>query len=585
MVLLLLLGTGCGRPPEARLAEDGTPTRGGTLIVVGASDVDHLATTSAYLTGALWLMRAFTRQLVTYPPASDYATATALVADAARELPARENGGVSADGRTYTFHLRPGIRWNTTPARAVVAGDFVRAFKLFCNPVSPVGAPTYYTTTIAGMAEYCSSFLRAPATVDEIRRFVDTHELAGVRAPDDATLVFELVAPATDFLSLLALPFASAVPVEYLDYLPDGPELRQHTLSDGPYAIVRYQQNRSIELERNPAWDPAADPVHPAYVDRIHIKIGVDAELGQLQIEAGTADLPFDESMLTANQASLRAIGDPRVTLFPPGDHYGSFHYLVINTAHGATAKLAVRRALALAIDKGTLAQLTGGPGVSRPLYQAVPSTVSGYRAGADRDVTPDAQGAPGAAHDLLAAAGFPDGVPLRLAFAQNSTYGLEAQALQASLRRAGFDARVFPFPMSDFFGRLMPNAENAQRGEWDVALGAWVPDWFGANNGRSVIGPLFDGRQLGRISQNYGLYAESRTDAAIDRALAASTTAGAEAGWADACDQVMDDVAIVPLIERKNAYMRSSRVRGCVWTVMGFNCDPTALWLAAGAP
>lgn len=586
LILATTLLTACSneRAPHAftdHSAEE--PVYGGTLRVVGDSDVDHLMTTSAYVTTSLLLVRTFARQLVTYRSSTDFTEATTLVADIAAELPTVENGGISADGRVYTFHLRPGVRWNTSPHRAVVAGDFVRAFKLFCNPVAPVGAPTYYSSTIKGMAEYCSAFFKVPGTVADIRQFVDSHEITGVRAPDDATLVIELSIPAADFLNLVAMTFTSAVPVEYLDYLPDSPEFRQHTLSNGPYAITRYIQNRLTELERNPAWDRSSDQINPAYVDRIQITNGIDPELAQLQIEAGTADM--GPTMLTANQASMRALGDPRVQLFPPGDHYSTMHYLVINQVspnnRGILSDLRVRQALALAVDKRALVQLTGGPGVSRALYQAVASSVSGHRNGADHFRTPDDRGDPEAARALLAEAGFPDGLPLRLAFSRSGTFPIEVQSVQASLRRAGFDAELFAYSSGDLYGRLLPNAQNAERGEWDIALTGWLPDWYGDNNGRSVISPLFDGRQLGHTSMNYGLYSNPHNDNAIDQALRAASVESAEDGWAESVRQVMTDVAIVPLIERKNGYMIASRVRNCRWSNLGDHCDMNAVWLA----
>ena len=557
--------------------------------MVGSSDVDHLATVSGYVTGSLWLTRTFARQLVTYPPATDFETAISLEPDVARELPTRGNGGISADGRTYTFHLRDGIRWNSSPPRAVTAHDFVRAFKYFCNPVTPVGAPGYYTSTIVGMAAYCTDFMRVPGTIADIRRFMTTHEIEGVRAVDAATLVFTLRAPATDFLNLLAMPFASAVPEEYLDYLPDSPDFRRHTLSNGPYVVARYVQNRQIELARNPAWDPGTDPHRPAYADRISIRLGVDDELAQLQIEAGTADLTMDLSMLTANLASLRAIEDPRVVLRPYGDRYDSMHYLAINQVGpnngGALRNFKVRQAIALAVNKRAVAQVAGGPGVSRPLYQAVPSSVSGFRPGADHFTTTNDQGDPATARRLLAEAGFPDGIRLRFAYATNSTYPIESQSAQASLKRAGIDAQLFPFSAGDLWGRLLANTQNARRGEWDIAMAGWLPDWFGSNNGRSVIVPLFDGRQVGTISQNYGMYNSARVNAAIDRANAASNLEEAEAAWFDATTQVMQDLAIVPLIEKKTAWMRASRVRNCIWTSVGSQCDLTTVWLADAVP
>jgi peptide/nickel transport system substrate-binding protein len=436
------------------------------------------------------------------------------------------------------------------------------------------------------MADYCAAFVRVPGSVAEIRRFVETHELEGVRAPDDRTLVFHLVAPAADFLNLLAMSFAAPVPEEYLAYLPDGPDSRRNTLSNGPYAITRYEQNRRIELARNPAWDASADPIRPAHVDRIEIQLGIDDQLTQLQLEAGSADLGFDLSMPTADQASLRGLRDPRVSLMPSGEgHFGNMTYLALNLASpnqgGALAQLPVRQAIELAIDKRAVARLSGGPGAARPLRQAVASTVAGFRTGADHFVTLDDKGDPQAARRLLAEAGHPDGLELRLAYNANGIAPMQAQALQASLLRAGLRAEVRAYPSSDFFGRLLPNPENAKRGEWDLALANWVPDWFGPTNGRSVISPLFDGRTIGPVSMNYGRYRSGEVNGAIDAATTAASPELAERAWFAAARQVMLDAAIVPVIERRSGYMRSARVRNCRWMVTGLQCDPTAIWLA----
>jgi hypothetical protein len=79
----------------------GTPVRGGTLELIGNSDVDHLSTTSAYYSVTNIVLRGFARQLVTFPPEPSFAAQTQLAPDLARELPTRANGGISADGLTY----------------------------------------------------------------------------------------------------------------------------------------------------------------------------------------------------------------------------------------------------------------------------------------------------------------------------------------------------------------------------------------------------------------------------------------------------------------------------------------------------
>lgn len=588
LVALVALGAGCARRQTSPADEQdaGPPVRGGTLEIVGFSDLDHFSTISAYVTTSLMVSRTFARQLVTYLPGPDLSREPEPVADLAAEVPTLANRGISPDGLEYTFRLRRGVRWDSDPPREVTAHDVVRAFELFCNPISPVGAAGYYTETIAGMVPYCEELGQVPGEVSAIRSFVETHEIEGVRALDDFTVRFRLLHPATDFLNLVAMPFASPIPVEYLDYLPDGPDFRQHMLSDGPYRMARYVQNREMVLERNPTWDADSDPVRSAWVDRIHVRLGIDEQLQQLQIEAGTADLGT-ETVRSADLGPLLAIDDPTVWLSPTGEAYGQYDYVMFNHVGpnngGALKRLEVRRAIARAIDRPAIVQLFGGPRVARPLHQAVLSSASGYDPEAEPAGASQDRGDAEAARRQLAAAGFPDGLTLRLAYQSVGSYPLIAQALQASLERAGVHVELLPTTTSEFYARLMADPEIARRGDWDLVVNGWLPDWFG-RNGRSVIPPLFDGRHLGQNTQNFGRYSNPEVDAAIDRATVASTAELAEQAWREAAHLLLEDAALVPLIERKLAWSRSRRVRNCQWSILGSNCDLTAVWLADAA-
>ena len=88
--------------------------------------------------------------------------------------------------------------------------------------------------------------------------------------------------------------FSSARPVEYMKYVPDSAEFRQHTISDGPYQIAKYVPGKEFQLDRNPAWDPKTDPLRHAYVDHIKVTEGLTQDSVQQQIEAGTADMEWD---------------------------------------------------------------------------------------------------------------------------------------------------------------------------------------------------------------------------------------------------------------------------------------------------
>lgn len=566
---------------------EGSPTtaaRGGTLKVVGSADVDHLATTSAYYTVSNFLLRTFARQLVANPADPDFAVQATLAPDLATAVPTRENGGISEDGRIFTFRLRRGIMWNTQPPREFVAADIVRGIKFLCNPVSPVGAPGYYTSTIQGMKSFCDAFLKVNGTVDDIRRFANATEIDGVRAPDDSTVVFTLVAPASDFLNILSMPFASPVPVEYLDYMPDGPEFRRNTVSIGPYQIRTYIAGRQINLGRNPVWNPDTDPIRKAWVDSIEILQGISAQSTQQQMQAGTADLSWDHIVPTAEIALLLASNDEKLTLGPPGEQYAANQYMPLNlqspNENDAMKKLEVRQALQYAVNRAAVAQVYGGPRVSRPLHQAVVGGSAGYRAEFNPYPTPADTGDPAKAKELLARAGYANGLTVKLLYRTNGTSPQVAQTVQAALSRAGIRSEMVPSTGSDFYSKYLENPENARRGVWDVAVAGWVPDWFG-NNGRSMIQALFDGRTYGPNSTNYGFYMSETTNMYIDRAIRASSESEALSAWMDAATQVMTDAAIVPLTQNKQSVYHSARVQGCVFSLTGFNCDLPSLWLS----
>ena len=203
LVALALGVAACGSSTGSSSTSSQTPTNGGTLKLLGSSDVDHLDTASAYYTASYTLERAFTRQLFSYPASTDQTEAITPVPDLASELPTTANGGITADGKTYTIHLRQGVLWNTHPARAVTAADVVLGLKRLCNPVSPVGAPGYYTDTIVGIKAYCDGFAKVNGDAASIAAYIKGHDIAGVKAVGDSTVVFTLLQPASDFLNIL----------------------------------------------------------------------------------------------------------------------------------------------------------------------------------------------------------------------------------------------------------------------------------------------------------------------------------------------------------------------------------------------
>ena len=349
-----------------------TGTKGGTLLLLGQGDVDHLDTASAYYTVSYIVERAYSRQLVNYPTTTDATKASSIVADMATQVPTASNGGISSDGKTYTFKIKSGVKWDTSPARQVTAQDFVLGFKRLCNPVNPVGAPSYYESTIVGFKDYCEPMLAlTTSTAAAIQSYMQGHEISGIAISGSDTIKFTLTQPASDFLNILALPFASPAPQEYLQYVPGDDTFNQHVISDGPYKIVKYDPAKELDLDRNPAWDASTDSLRAAYVDHIKITMGLDQNAVQQQIAAGTGDMQWDQTTPTADLAQLLQSKDPRLVVQSSGliNPYIVFNYQSPN-AGGAVTKLAVRQALEYAIDKVAIAQFYGGLSINTPAHR-----------------------------------------------------------------------------------------------------------------------------------------------------------------------------------------------------------------------
>ncbi|WP_084264515.1 ABC transporter substrate-binding protein [Actinomadura macra] len=569
--------TACGGGETASGA-DGPPRDGGTLRIVGSSDVEHLDTASVASVGAYGLARIYARTLFGTRASNDFNETVPVRADVAARLPTRENGDISKDGRTYTVRLRKGVQWNTRPVRAVTARDFVRGFERLCNPASPSAGKGYYTSTIKGMDGFCRGFGGVDAKdAGAIADYQRKQDIEGVRAKDDETLVFKLARPASDFLNLLSLPFTAAAPQEYDRYVPDGRDFRQHTISDGPYLISEYKPGVSYLLTRNPAWRQDADPLRERHVEKIRITLGQDSpETVQGQIEQGAADLAWDQPVPT--QAIPRLRDDPR---FAIRDTPNNSPYLVFNTRSpnngGALGKREVRRALEYAVDRSALIKIVGGPSVAQPLHTVIPPGNAGY-ATLKHYATPGESGDPAKCRELLGKTGHA-ALTLKFPYRTNSVHKLITQSIQQNLAACGVRTELTADTGGSFYSSTIATPAKASEGRWDIAAPGWTPDWYG-NNGRSMIQPLFDGRTYGPNSTNYGGYDNVQVNGLIDAALTAPDASRAAELWQLADQKIMEDAAIVPLLNRAHTIFRSSRVRGARFVPTTAGYDYTRLWL-----
>jgi peptide/nickel transport system substrate-binding protein len=446
-----------------------------------------------------------------------------------------------------------------------------------------VGAPGYFTSTIKGMAAYCQAESKLPGTASAIADFMNSHDLSGVQAPNPQTLVFHLVQPTSDFIDIIAEPFASAVPQEYLKYVPNSAQLLDNLLSDGPYEITKYSPGQEIDLDRNPVWKASTDPVRKAYVDNITINEGQTAEAAQQQIQAGTADMGWDTSVPTPDIPSLA--GDPHLTVNPSGKVlYAVFNQQSPND-NKAMQNTSVRQALQYAVDKTSISKILGGAKIAEPASQILTPLDIGYKK-FDLYTTDGSAGDPDKAKQLLAEAGYDSGnLTVKFVYANDTpAYPQIAQSIQSDLQAAGVKVQMIPETRSDVYGRYLANPANGARGAWDISLLSWTPDWFG-NNGRSTLQPMTDGANYGPNSVDYGDYNSPVVNKLIAKAssLSASQTDEVAQTWYQVSMQSMKDSAFIPLVSQNIPLYTSPRVNNAVFLPINGNLDITNIWLSSG--
>lgn len=328
-----------------------------------------------------------------------------------------ESWTVSADGRRYTFHLRPGLQWSDgTP---LTASDFVWSFQRALDPRTAFAfASRLYP--IRNGREVAAGRL-PPSSL-------------GVSAPDARTLVVELEAPTPYFLDVIS---ATGMPAPRHAIEKHGSAWIRpvNFVGNGPFVLDRWVPNSYVRLRKNPRFF-AADRVR---LDAVMHYPGDNPVTNVRRFQSGNLDLVMvvpPERQQWAREQFGDALKLGRGI---------SNEVMVFNTARGPTADVRVRRALSMAIDREAIARnVVGMAGVEA--YGYVPPGVLHYERGAVADFAawPLAERL-SRARALLAAAGHGPASPLRirLAFPSSELNRKVAVAIVTLWRQIGVQAEL----------------------------------------------------------------------------------------------------------------------------------------------
>lgn len=220
----------------------------------------------------------------------------------------------SDDFRTWTFHIRPDVRWHD--GRQVTAHDIAFSLQLFKKP--------------------------------EIALHGFPQGVESIEVPDDQTLVLSFDMPRGPEWSLAGWP------VFYPRHLIEGLdtesffqwEFWKRPIGNGPFRYVRSVPNTMVELEANSDYYTP-----PPAIDRIVVRLSTANPV--LELRSGNVDAAYYLS--SPEVAALAA--DDRFRIYVQWIHSEpqAIHW---NQRHPFLANAAIRRALAHAIDRRELARL-----------------------------------------------------------------------------------------------------------------------------------------------------------------------------------------------------------------------------------
>jgi YVTN family beta-propeller protein len=419
--------------------------RGGTLRVLSSLRFDSLDPAIANLP-TTWSLLTMTNDGLTGFERVDGPDGTRLVPDLAIALPQPQ-----ANGRVYTFRLRPGIRYSD--GSLVRPMDFRRAIERVL--VLRSAGAGYYENILG--ARFCR------ATACDLS--------AGIVADDNArTVTFRLLRRDPEFFYKLALPFAFAVPASTPLKV-----LRLPLPATGPY-VLRRSRPQTVKLLRNALfreWSRAAQP--DGYPDVIRWR--ADRRNSDISVVRRNAGDLFYLYGQTRGLEELATRFASRLHIAPL-PHTAA---LLLNAKVPPFNDIRVRRALNYAIDRQRIVRISGGSGYVKATCQILPVNFPGHIPYCPYTQHPTAAGE-WSGPDLakarrLIAASSTRGERVTLWARKNIAPGLAPYVVML-LRQLGYRASLKTLPDRSFFADVYDSRTNAQ-----MASEGWLADFPAPSN------------------------------------------------------------------------------------------------------
>lgn len=221
-----------------------------------------------------------------------------------------EKWDIAADGLTYTFHLRAGVKFHN--GKAVTADDVVASLK-------------------RSQAMGTSKWTLAEAT--------------GIDKVDDTTVKITLKTKVASFLPRMAINNNAIFPKEEIDKV--GQNEFTQPIGTGPFVVKEWVRNDHLTLDKNPNyWEMAPDGKPYPYLDQLVFKQVGESATQVLQVQAGS--LHGSEGIPWSQIPTLEKDARGQLLTFPQQQVY----FMVVQTTKPPFDDVKVRQAMSLALDR-----------------------------------------------------------------------------------------------------------------------------------------------------------------------------------------------------------------------------------------
>ncbi len=476
-----------------------------------------------------------------------------LIAYAGTEVPSVDNGGVSADGLTLTWKLKPCLFWSD--GEPITSKDFAFTWKANMDPgTAPVSRAGW-------------------------------DKIASIDTPDDQTVVIHFTELYPAWILLFNLGpnnTQGGVLPEHIFQgktgLEKDPQIHQPTWAGGPFAIKEWIAGDHMTLVRNPNFFGT-----PAKLDYIDIKFVPDPETALAALKTG--DVDFVVNLAESDIETIKAMEPDGVHLRV--DSTAEFEHMLFNLGitdstvtdeSGAVIgnsdvagfcpfkDVKVRKAIMLGVDRMSFIK-----NYLKEDEKAFIATLWPNSYWTDTSIAPYPYD-PDQANKLLDEAGYPagadgiragtcNGKPVKFSVGLETTNAQrrvdDMAAIQADLKKIGIDVKPNPIPAGTFFGSYTEGAD-MPLGKFDMAIytTGFYPDPDPGDTFKCSGVPS----QSNPTGQNNYHICDAKTDKMLDDTLATSDPAGRKKVYEEIQQYQYDNVIMVPLYARANVFAYSDR-------------------------